>query len=63
MGGGDGGYESAIAPKHHHQLQDIDRLIDMSILVDVFMLVSCPGCHGIRCFELCGINEKKRVWQ
>ena len=30
------------------------------LLVDLFMLVSCPGCHGIQCFELCGINEKKK---
>ena len=30
------------------------------LLVDVFMLVSCLECHGIQCFELCGINEKKK---
>ena len=31
----------------------------MLILADVFMLLSCRGCHCIQCFKLCGINEKK----
>ena len=40
------------------------RLIDMSILTDEFLLLSCPGCHGIQCLKLCDNNEKKRkVWQ
>ena len=32
----------------------------MLILADVFMLLSCPGCHGIQYFNFCGINEKKK---
>ena len=24
------------------------QLIDMSILADAFILLSCPGCHGIQ---------------
>ena len=32
----------------------------MPILADVFMLLSCPGCHGIQCFKLRDINEKKK---
>ena len=36
------------------------RLIDMSILADVFMLSSCLGCHSIQCLKLCDINEKKK---
>ena len=36
------------------------RFIDMSILADVFMLLSCPGCHGIQCLKLFDINEKKK---
>ena len=39
------------------------RLIDMSILADVFMLLSCPGCHSIQCLKLSDINEKGAVWQ
>ena len=39
------------------------RLIDMSILADVFMLLSCPGYHSIQCIKLNDINEKKPVWQ
>ena len=35
----------------------------MSILADVFMLPSCPVCHGIQCFKLCDINKKRKVWQ
>ena len=35
------------------------QLIDMSILADLFMLLSCPGCSGIQCLKLCDINEKK----
>ena len=35
----------------------------MSILADVFMLLSYPGCHSIQCFKLCEINEKIKVWQ
>ena len=40
------------------------RLIDMSISADVFMLLCCPGCHGMacQCLKLCDINDKK-VWQ
>ena len=36
------------------------RLIDKSILTDEFLLVSCPGCHGIQCLKLCDNNEKKK---
>ena len=36
------------------------RLIDMSILTDEFLLLSCPGCHGIQCLKLCDNNEKKK---
>ena len=32
----------------------------MSILADIFMLLSCPGCHGIQCFKLFDINLKKK---
>ena len=32
----------------------------MSILADVFMLLSCRGCHSIKCLKLCDINEKKK---
>ena len=32
----------------------------MSIVADVFMLPSCPGCHSIQCLKLCDINEKKK---
>ena len=35
----------------------------MSILADVFMLLSCPECHGIQYLKLCAINEKRKVWQ
>ena len=35
----------------------------MSILADVFMLLSYPGYHSIQCFKLCEINEKRKVWQ
>ena len=38
------------------------RLIDMLILADVVMLLSCPGWHGIQCLKLCDINEKRKVW-
>ena len=34
------------------------RLINMLILADVFMLLSCHECHGFQCFKLCDINEK-----
>ena len=38
--------------------------MDVSILADVFMLISCPGYHSIQCLKLCDINErKKNVWQ
>ena len=29
-----------------------------STLTDVFRLLSCPGCQGIRCFKLCDINKR-----
>ena len=32
------------------------QLIDMSILANAFMLLSCPGCHDIQCLKLCDIN-------
>ena len=32
----------------------------MPILADAFMLLSCPGCHGIQCFNFCDINEKRK---
>ena len=35
------------------------RLIDMSILADLFMLLSCPRCHSILCVKRFDINEKK----
>ena len=34
--------------------------MDVSILADVFMLISCPGYHSIQCLKLCDINEKKK---
>ena len=37
------------------------QLINTSILVDVFMLLSCPGCHCIQCLKLCDIKEKSQV--
>ena len=37
------------------------QLINMSILVDVFLLLSCPGCHCIQCLKLCDIKEKSQV--
>ena len=39
------------------------QLIDMSILADLFMLLSCPGCSGIQCLKLFDINEKRKVSQ
>ena len=36
-------------------------LIDISILADVFMLLSCPGCHSIQYLAFFDINEKKKV--
>ena len=35
-------------------------IYDRSVLVDVFMLLSCPGCHDIQYFKLCDINGKKK---
>ena len=35
------------------------RLMDMSILADVFALLSCPGCHDTQCLQLRDIDEKK----
>ena len=32
------------------------QLIDMSILANVFMPLSCPGCHDIQCLKLYDIN-------
>ena len=31
----------------------------MTILAGVFFLLCRAGCHGIQCFKLCDINEKK----
>ena len=36
------------------------QLIDMSILADVFMVLSCPGYRGIQCHKLFDINEKQK---
>lgn len=36
------------------------RLIDMSILADVFALLSCPGCHAIATLELDDTDSKKK---
>ena len=36
------------------------RLIGISILADVFMILSSPGFYGIQCFNLCDISEKKK---
>ena len=36
--------------------------MDVSILADVFMLISCPGYHSIQCLKLCDINEKKKTF-
>ena len=36
------------------------RLIDMSILTDVFMVLSFPGCRRIQCHKLFDINEKQK---
>ena len=47
--------------KHHQQLEDINRLMETSILADVFMQLSCHGCHGIQCFKHCDINEKRHL--
>ena len=54
---------SVSVQQHLHQFQVINRLINMSILANVFMLPSCPVCHGMQCFKLCDINEKRKVWQ
>ena len=35
-------------------------LIGMSILADVFMLLSCPGCHSIQHLKFFDMNEKKK---
>ena len=39
------------------------QLIDMSILTDIFMLLSCLGCHGTPCLKLCDLMKKRKVWQ
>ena len=36
------------------------RLMDMSILADVFASLSCPGCHDTNTLKLRDIFEKKR---
>ena len=36
------------------------RLMDMSILAEVFTLLSCPGCKGVQCLQLSDINEQKK---
>ena len=36
------------------------RLMDMSILADVFASLSCPGCHDTKTLKLRNIFEKKR---
>ena len=35
------------------------RLMDMSILAEVFALLSCPGCHETQCLTLLDIDDKK----
>ena len=35
----------------------------MSVLDDIFMLLTCPGYHAIQYLELSDINEKRKVWQ
>ena len=37
----------------------ISRLINMSVLADVFMLLSCPGCHSIQYIKLNDTSMKK----
>ena len=34
--------------------------MDVSVLTGVFMLLSCPGCHGIQCLQIFDKNEKKK---
>ena len=36
------------------------RLIGISILADVFMILSSSGFYGIQCFNLCDISEKRK---
>ena len=36
------------------------RLIDLSLLAEVFCILSCPGCHGTNCLQLFDFNEKKK---
>jgi len=36
------------------------RLIDVSILANVFNSLSCPECRGVKCLMLNDINKKKR---
>ena len=36
------------------------RLIDMSILSNVFQILCCPECHGTNCLLLNEVNEKKK---
>ena len=35
--------------------------METSILPDVFMQLSCHGCHVIQCFKHCDINEKRHL--
>ena len=35
--------------------------METSILADVFMQLSCHGCHVIQCFKNCDINEKRHL--
>lgn len=36
------------------------RLIDLSILKDVFNIFPCPECHGTNCISLKDVSEKKK---
>ena len=33
--------------------------INRHAILNVFMLLSCPGCFGTQCLKLCDYNEKK----
>ena len=39
------------------------RLIDMSVLADAFMLLSCPECDSIHYLKLCDIRDKQKPLQ
>ena len=36
------------------------RLMDMAILAEVFLMLSCPECHGTKSLQLHDVCEKKR---